>query len=692
MLFTTIPLIVVIVLTFLMVRASVFDTANELLVTETQRTARISSAFLRTLEYTVDVLSDLPNIQQYAEHSHDPNHNGHVQSVNERNPFDSEDCFGRQGAQINKMLNVQVDHSSWIEGIIIVDKSDMVVFASVPTLVGTHANVKALSGDEVEGDGFRPMLVEPGQLTNLPWSESKILAIKKIPNSADAQIILFCNTSFFDTLILNSHTKYGHIALFDRSANLITSSNSRFEYEASGAPSRSEMMDSIKALARKPGASMDSTFRFLDSSYNTHFESLPETGWVMGGFLSIGIIQQDLINSFIILILVIILVLALCYALAAYAAQRYVSPIEEIIMPTVFSVASGGHEDTIAYDRDDEFGVLSRVFNEMAGKLNESKRELNTAELRHRMIAEGRNDIVFDWDSESDKLVVDPLFQKRFGFMMDTTHTSESIFDAPFVHPEDREAHNRFWRSVFTHSETARESIRIRKLNGEYVWVEARAIAMYDEYEQFTGVIGVLSDIDAAKREELRLTEQVLFDALSGVYSRSAFEEKARTSLLELGGFDGQSRGITNAYMLFGDIDDFKDFNTTYGHGFGDRVIRFVGTTLKEVVGEDGFVGRVGGDEFTIFLNLRRSQRTVQDIIDQIDEKLAEGLSGRVGEETKYVTVSLGVAKYGANQSDYETLMQRADAQMYATKRRNKEERIIERLAMLEEEGTQEAT
>ena len=51
------------------------------------------------------------------------------------------------------------------------------------------------------------------------------------------------------------------------------------------------------------------------------------------------------------------------------------------------------------------------------------------------------------------------------------------------------------------------------------------------------------------------------------------------------------------------DVDHFKSVNDTYGHLYGDKVLSRVGYKLKEIVGDNGVVGRIGGDEFLIVID-----------------------------------------------------------------------------------------
>lgn len=83
-------------------------------------------------------------------------------------------------------------------------------------------------------------------------------------------------------------------------------------------------------------------------------------------------------------------------------------------------------------------------------------------------------------------------------------------------------------------------------------------------------------------------------DSLTGVLNRQAFHEGAESQLTHTGPEDG-------IFLLFADVDNFKEINDGYGHAAGDQVLREVAGRLREAVRTSDLVARWGGDEFTIF-------------------------------------------------------------------------------------------
>jgi diguanylate cyclase (GGDEF)-like protein len=123
----------------------------------------------------------------------------------------------------------------------------------------------------------------------------------------------------------------------------------------------------------------------------------------------------------------------------------------------------------------------------------------------------------------------------------------------------------------------------------------------------------------------------------------------------------------TQLAVLFVDLNNFKQINDTLGHAVGDQVLRLVAKRLATAVRESDTLSRHGGDEFLIFLsNISHATDVVQ-----IATKLiaALGRPARVGEHLLTLTASIGISLFPRDGEDIDTLIQRADAAMYRSKR-----------------------
>ena len=148
-------------------------------------------------------------------------------------------------------------------------------------------------------------------------------------------------------------------------------------------------------------------------------------------------------------------------------------------------------------------------------------------------------------------------------------------------------------------------------------------------------------------------------DALSGVNNRVSFHKYIYNVFI--------SREHNGAYIIFIDIDKFKEINDTYGHLEGDDAIRIVGKTLKSIAGEtNSFVARIGGDEFVLVVNTQDESK-VETIIKSVNYELEERL---IFQDKQYeITVSSGYVKVMPNEKNIKELLAKADDKMYQNKR-----------------------
>ena len=158
------------------------------------------------------------------------------------------------------------------------------------------------------------------------------------------------------------------------------------------------------------------------------------------------------------------------------------------------------------------------------------------------------------------------------------------------------------------------------------------------------------------------LTGKAETDLLTGVYNKLATEAKIREYIAT--NVDGQ--GV----LILIDVDNFKKVNDTMGHAFGDEVLRNLGLRLKTLYRATDIIGRIGGDEFIVFL------KDIHDmgIIEREARKLEVFFRDfEVGEYTKYsVNASLGATIYPMDGTDFETLYKNADSALYYVKHNGK--------------------
>lgn len=165
-----------------------------------------------------------------------------------------------------------------------------------------------------------------------------------------------------------------------------------------------------------------------------------------------------------------------------------------------------------------------------------------------------------------------------------------------------------------------------------------------------------------ANENKKQLENKADTDLLTGLNNKLATERKIKEYMAE--------HPDTQSMMLLLDIDNFKKINDTMGHAFGDEVLRSLGQQIGSNFRASDIIGRVGGDEFMVFLKGIENKETVRKEAKKV-ETFFRGF--QAGEYVKYAaTASIGAAIYPQEGADFETLYKAADQGLYKAKKRGK--------------------
>jgi diguanylate cyclase len=163
-----------------------------------------------------------------------------------------------------------------------------------------------------------------------------------------------------------------------------------------------------------------------------------------------------------------------------------------------------------------------------------------------------------------------------------------------------------------------------------------------------------------------------LTDPLTGLGNRKYFDRMIETEV---------QNALSNSQqlsLLMFDIDHFKSFNDSYGHLTGDQVLRLVGMSLKQTIKGQDITARYGGEEFAVLLPntpLRQALTVADHIRRAIMAKELKKKS--TGEILGRVTISVGVSMLKPG-DDTDSLIERADACLYAAKRAGRNRVVCE--------------
>lgn len=138
------------------------------------------------------------------------------------------------------------------------------------------------------------------------------------------------------------------------------------------------------------------------------------------------------------------------------------------------------------------------------------------------------------------------------------------------------------------------------------------------------------------------------------------------TGLLNRGAFFREVTMLRNheeaGWLVVLDVDHFKSINDRFGHDLGDRALERVGEAIRQAVRETDLVGRLGGEEFAIYLPHVGEEEAIL-IAKRVRSLIAESSAFEWDGQPQHVTVSLGLARDG--QEPLRDHLNRADVAMY---------------------------
>jgi len=161
------------------------------------------------------------------------------------------------------------------------------------------------------------------------------------------------------------------------------------------------------------------------------------------------------------------------------------------------------------------------------------------------------------------------------------------------------------------------------------------------------------------KLELEKTTYAATHDGMTGLVNREYFFNKVTEVIVN-------AKHNSNSFsILYIDIDGFKQVNDSYGHSYGDELLRIISQRLQKLVRKNDLVSRLGGDEFAIIFH-ETDQELSENIAQRILLEVKKGV--RVGNREIHVTASVGISRYPDHGEFVDTLIQAADIAMYDSK------------------------
>lgn len=203
--------------------------------------------------------------------------------------------------------------------------------------------------------------------------------------------------------------------------------------------------------------------------------------------------------------------------------------------------------------------------------------------------------------------------------------------------------------------------------NGNKKWLSFRVMVSMElkpvSYITITDVTEKVEKNRRYAREREYLRDAAARDSMTRLFNRGTMEERIEEEI------ESMEEGQYYAYIAI-DLDNFKQINDVYGHWVGDRVILGISNILREVYGNNARIGRMGGDEFAVFLLDVKDRARIQSQADEVLRRL-RGQKEMIGMANE-PTASIGIAFGPEDGTSFRELYHRADEALYQVKKEEK--------------------
>lgn len=562
-----------------------------------------------------------------------------------------------------QMLGVRVKEQSYLHTASIVGLDGRVLVSTDPTRVDRQTllgreTVQMVHQEEFHVTDVRTFAEYQGGVAHLALSH-------RIAEQGEPQgfLIAVVDTSYFDQMIQNTRFfKTGSITVMDAHGNVAATSSS-YLTTSIDAVGDSDLPAKWKEINFRDNSSGSFTFTAEGSRRLGCYFELSGTGWTVLTAVDYSEILAPLWGFVLFLGLLFLLLLVLIGICGALANRSFTRPLGQILSG-IEQMRRNDHTARIEYHAKNEFGQISAAFNELMDHLEEDNRVLRESEARYRIVTEQADNNIFEYNLLERTVYHTANWSAKLGYRSEEV-AAKATPERELLHPDDLKAFQDLFRS-FENKEREHGGLELRllKADGSWLWCSVHATAMVDGSGRPYKVIGTISDVDDQKRETEMLRDRVQKDPLTGLYNRAATEVLISRALKT------DQNGKTHALLVI-DVDNFKAVNDNLGHLFGDAVLSEVAANLLSTFSSSDVVGRIGGDEFVVFLGNLPSDQFLFDKLERLAGLFRHSYTGN-NQEYK-ISGSVGVAVFPRDGNSYKKLFENADKALYAAKSQGKD-------------------
>ena len=352
------------------------------------------------------------------------------------------------------------------------------------------------------------------------------------------------------------------------------------------------------------------------------------------------VISEEKLNS------IIELMLRLCSVIGKVGYDTLQELHWNIRLDANYQQLEATYEELVATEEE-----LRAQFDE----LQQSKQRLKRSEERYKLALLGSHDGIWDWDIINNSYYYSEKWANMLGYTKSDLPLKGSWRE--LIHPSDLAIFdNEINTYIKSESERYKCEYRLRKKDGNYIWVSDVGAATWSEDGIPVRMVGSHTDITEQKNLSEKIQRMAYYDSLTELPNKFTLYQDLKTLC----------KGEERFSVIFMDLDNFKSVNDMLSHSSGDSLLKNLSFDLSALVGDSCSIYRWGGDEFIFILKNVEDDIQLSAFLDNLVKFTNK--SYNVDGNEIYVSASIGACMFPRDSRIPEDLIKHSDTAMYHSK------------------------
>ncbi|WP_044748757.1 EAL domain-containing protein [Bacillus alveayuensis] len=319
---------------------------------------------------------------------------------------------------------------------------------------------------------------------------------------------------------------------------------------------------------------------------------------------------------------------------------------------------TSAYPDDFRYDIPEIFGwmlTLSHLIKASSQDIERLNSSIEMSEQYYKSLFEHNTDIVYSTDLNGNFTSVNPAFEKVLGFTKEEILYTNSL---KYIHKKDiPRVKMHFFKTLL--GKVQYYNLEILTKSGKALLFQIKNIPIIIN-GKIVGIYGIGRNITEQKKAEEKIAYLAYYDIDTRLPNRAKFTELVAEFI------ERRRRKKRKLAVLFIDMDRFKIINDSIGHYAGDEILKQIVERIRNILPFGTYLGRFGGDKFTLLLTKNVEVDNVIKIAQHILQEISKPIVYQ--NQEFFITASIGVSLYPNNGIDAHSLLKNADMAMNRAK------------------------